>query len=116
MSETDIYMLKPFALHILVALAESERHGYGLMQAIREQSAGELAVQTASFYRHLGRLIEDGLVTEAAGRPPGDDPRRGAYYRLTPRGRQALAAEKKRLTALVTQMNKLPAHPRKAGA
>ena len=59
MSETDIYMLKPFALHILVALAESERHGYGLMQAIREQSAGELTVQTASFYRHLGRLIEE---------------------------------------------------------
>jgi DNA-binding PadR family transcriptional regulator len=116
MFETDISMLKPIALHVLVALAGSERHGYAIMQAIREQSAGEVAVQTASFYRHLGRLIEDGLVTEAAGRPPGDDPRRGAYYRLTPRGRQALAAEKKRLTALVTQLNKLPGHPKKAGA
>jgi PadR family transcriptional regulator PadR len=109
-------MLKPIPLQILLILAERESHGYALMQGIRERSGGEIQVQTASFYRHLGRLIEDGLVTEAEERPAGDDPRRGAYYRLTARGRQSLAAEKKRLTALVTQMNRLPAHPRKAGA
>ena len=109
-------MLKPVPLHILLALADRESHGYGLMQAIRERSGGEIRVQTASFYRHLGRLIDDGLVTEAAERPAADDPRRGAYYKLTARGRLTLAAEKKRLTALVARMNRLPATPRKAGA
>ena len=109
-------MLKPLALHILLALAERDSHGYALMQAIREQSRGEVPVQTASFYRHLARLMDDGLVVEAAGRPPADDPRRGAYYRITPRGRQMLTAEKERLTALVAQLNRIPATPRKAGA
>lgn len=109
-------MIKPAALHILLALADRESHGYGLMQAIREQSAGQVPVQTASFYRHLGKLMDDGLVAEAAARPAGDDPRRGAYYRITPRGRQALETEKQRLTDLVAQMKRIRSSPRKAGA
>ena len=109
-------MLKPIALHILLALADRDSHGYGLMQAIRKQSGGQVPVQTASFYRHLSVLIDEGLVTEAAHRPAADDARRGAYYRITPRGRQTLAAEKQRLTALVEQLNNLPASPRKARA
>ena len=118
MSETDIIagMIKPVALRILIALADRDSHGYGLMQAIREQSGGQVPVQTASFYRHLGKLMDEGLVAEAAGRPPGDDPRRGAYYRLTARGRQTLAAEKQELTDLVAQMNRIRTSPRKAGA
>lgn len=109
-------MIKPIALHILMALADRESHGYAVMQAIREQSGGQVPVQTASFYRHLGKLMDEGLVAEAAGRPAGDDPRRGAYYRLTSRGRQTLATEKQRLTDLVAQMNRIRTAPRKAGA
>jgi DNA-binding PadR family transcriptional regulator len=109
-------MMKPAALHILLALAERDSHGYGIMQAIREQSSGEIAVQTASFYRHLGRLVDDGLVAESTSRREGDDPRRGAYYRLTPRGRQVLAEEKERLADLVAQINKVRLSPRKADA
>ena len=118
MSEMDIIgvMLKPVALEILLVLAERESHGYALMQAIRERTNGALSVQTASFYRHLGKLMDDGLVAEASTRPAGDDPRRGAYYRLTPRGRQALNSEKERLSELVAQLKKIPAAPRKAGA
>ena len=74
-------MLKPTALHILIALADGDSHGYALMQAIREQSAGQIAVQTASFYRHLGKLMDDGLVAEASGRPAR---RRCASQRLLP--------------------------------
>lgn len=107
-------MLKPMALHILLALVERDTHGYALMQAIREQSGGQIPVQTASFYRHLGRLMDEGLVAEASGRPADDDPRRGAYYRITPRGRKTLAAEQQRLTDLVAQMNRVRTTPRKA--
>ena len=118
MSEMDIMlrMMKPVALQILIALAERDSHGYAVMQAIREQTEGEINVQTASFYRHLGKLMDDGLVVEAVGRPPEDDPRRGAYYRLTPRGRKALDDERTRLTGLVAQLKKIRATPRKAGA
>lgn len=109
-------MLKPIPLHILLALAERESHGYAVMQAIREQSGRQVPVQTASFYRHLANLIDEGLVAEAVGRRDGDDPRRGAYYRITPRGRQVLAAEKRRLMDLVAQMKNIRLSPRKAGA
>ena len=107
-------MLKPLPLHILLALADGDSHGYAIMQAIRAQSGGSVAVQTASFYRHLGKLIDDGWVAEASGRREGDDPRRGTYYRLTARGRQALAEEKRRLTDLVAQMKGVRLSPRKA--
>src|SRR5262245_48620536 len=109
-------MLKPIPLHILIALADGDSHGYGVMQAIREQTSGALAVQTASFYRHLGKLIDEGWVAEAPARRGADDPRRGTYYRLTPRGRQVLAEEKQRLTDLVAHMKKIRLSPRKAGA
>jgi DNA-binding PadR family transcriptional regulator len=107
-------MLKPLPLHILLALADGDSHGYAIMQAIRAQSGGSVAVQTASFYRHLGKLIDDGWVAEASGRREGDDPRRGTYYRLTARGRQALAEEKRRLTDLVAQIESVRLSPRKA--
>ena len=116
MSVTDIFMLKPIALHILLALVERDNYAYALMQAIRERSAGQVSVQTASFYRHLARLMDDGLVAEVSARRDGDDPRRGSYYRLTPRGRQVLVEEKRRLTNLVGQMKKVRLSPRKAGA
>jgi DNA-binding PadR family transcriptional regulator len=93
--------LKPAVLHILLALAEEDRHGYAIMQAVREQSRGAVPLRTGSFYRHLSTLIREGLVTEAPTRPSEDDPRRGAYYRLTDEGRRVLAAERQRLLDLV---------------
>jgi DNA-binding PadR family transcriptional regulator len=107
-------MLKPIPLHILLALADGDSHGYAIMQTIRARSGGSVAVQTASFYRHLGKLIDEGWVAEAPGRREADDPRRGTYYRLTPRGRQVLAAEKRRLIDLVAQMKKVRLTARKA--
>jgi len=107
-------MLKPIPLHILLALADGDSHGYALMQAIREQTGGAVAVQTASFYRHLGKLIDEGWVGEAPGKREGDDPRRGTYYRITSRGRHVLAEERRRLTDLVAQMKKVRLSPEKA--
>jgi DNA-binding PadR family transcriptional regulator len=101
--------LKPAVFHVLLALAEGATHGYAAMRAVREQSGGRLSIGTASFYRHLTHLIDDGLVTEATARPSDDDPRRGAYYRLTPRGMRVLAAERTRLAALVAAIDALSA-------
>jgi DNA-binding PadR family transcriptional regulator len=100
--------LKPIPLHILLMLAEGDSHGYRIMQAIRARTSGSVAIQTASFYRHLGKLIDEGWVAEASARREEDDARRGATYRLTPRGRQILADERRRLTELVAHMKKIP--------
>jgi DNA-binding PadR family transcriptional regulator len=98
--------LKPAVFHVLLALADRDRHGYGLMQAVREQSRGRVPLQTGSFYRHLTKLLAAGWVAELAA-PAGDDPRRGAYYRLTRRGRDRLLAEQERLLDLVAAMRHL---------
>ena len=116
MSETDMsLMLKPIPLHIMLVLAEGDSHGYAVMQAIREQSRGSLDVQTGSFYRNLDKLIDDGWVAEAPSPREAVDPRRGTYYRLTPRGRQVLADEKERLMELVARMKRIRLQPKKAG-
>ena len=108
-------MLKPISLHILLTLADGDSHGYAIMQAIRARTQGSVAAQTASFYRYLAKLIDEGLVAEAQGRREGDDPRRGTYYRITHRGRKLLADEERRLSDLVAQMKKARLSPRKAG-
>jgi len=96
-----------FIFHILLALAERDLHGYAVMQAVREQSGGQAALNPATFYRHLNRLISEGLVTEVSKRPADDDPRRGAYYRTTAAGREALAAERRRLAGLMAAVDAL---------
>jgi len=101
--------LKPAVFHILLALADRDSHGYAVMQAVREQSGGRVPMQTGSFYRHLSKLLDGGLVAEAARKRADDDPRRGSYYRLTPLGQKVLASEKQRLTDLVAAMGGLKA-------
>ena len=93
-------------IYLLLSLTESPAHGYAMMQGIRERSAGTVGVSTGSFYRRLSALISQGLVEETDG-PRQDDPRRGAYYRLTPAGRRALTAERDRLAALVAAVDGL---------
>jgi DNA-binding PadR family transcriptional regulator len=91
-------------LHIVLALSEAPLHGYGILQAVREGSAGAVKLGTGSLYRHLSKLIAAGLVAEAKGAPSAD-PRRGSSYRLTARGRQALAAERDRVAALLASLD-----------
>jgi DNA-binding PadR family transcriptional regulator len=91
----------------LLALAENESHGYGVIQSVRERSEGHIQLQTGPFYRHLRKLMDDGLVEESSSRPAGDDPRRGAYYALTSLGRDVVVAEARRLATLVSMTQEL---------
>ena len=106
--------LKPAVFHILLALAEGDRHGYAIMQGVREQSGGRVPLQTGSFYRHLSTLIAQGLVAETAAPKTVDDPRRGTHYRLTPRGRQVLELERDHLTRLLGALSHLEPAPRRS--
>jgi DNA-binding PadR family transcriptional regulator len=107
--------LKPAAFHILLALAAGDSYGYAIMQAVREQSAGRVPLQTGSFYRHLGKLVDAGLVGDAPP-PRAADPRRSTYYRLTIRGRRVLADERRRLSDVLAVAEGLRRAPRKGQA
>jgi DNA-binding PadR family transcriptional regulator len=91
--------LTPATFHILLALAEGEKHGYGIMQEVAEGSAGALRIGPGTLYGSLKRLMGDGLVEEVADRV-SDDPRR-RYYRLTALGRAVARAEALRLESMV---------------
>lgn len=94
--------LKPVIFQILLALAEEEQHGYAIMRAIQERSRGAIRLATGPLYRHLKRLLDEGLLEEASSRPsPDEDDERRRYYRLTAEGRAVLAAEGERLAGLV---------------
>ena len=94
--------LTPATFHVLLALADEERHGYGIMREVEERTGGELRLGPGTLYGSLKRMLGEGLVAEAGERADpqlGDERRR--YYRITPLGRAAAAAEARRLDALV---------------
>src|SRR3954453_19385094 len=94
--------LKPIDLEILLALADEERHGYGLVQAIAAHTDGLVALDPGNLYREIKRLLADGLVAEAGQRSADDaGGERRRYYRITPLGGRVLAAELERLRALL---------------
>ena len=93
--------LKPDFLHILLALSDQDRHGYGIIKAVETATDGTIVLEPSPLYRRLRRLLEDGIVEEAeAGRDSGHDDERRRYYHLTRLGRQVLACEAARLVEL----------------
>jgi DNA-binding PadR family transcriptional regulator len=89
-------------LHILLALADGERHGYGIMQEIAQFTGGTFTLGPGTLYRSIKQMLEQGLIAETETRadPALDDERR-RYYKLTGKGERALHAELARLDALV---------------
>jgi DNA-binding PadR family transcriptional regulator len=87
--------LTPVAFEILLALSEGDRHGYAILQQVERRVGSILPLRTGTLYRALARLLEDGLIDEAAGAAGEDERRR--HYRITPRGREIARAEARRL-------------------
>ena len=94
--------LRPVDLQLLLALTSAEQHGYALVRAIEESTDGLVKLDPANLYRVIKRLLADGLVAESARRAAADaDNERRRYYRITALGQRVLAAELRRLDALV---------------
>lgn len=94
--------LSPAVFHILLALWDGERHGYGIMQDVAERSGQEFKMGPGTLYGTMKRMLEARLVEEAGERPDnGINEERRRYYRLTKMGRRAATAEAERLRALV---------------
>jgi DNA-binding PadR family transcriptional regulator len=90
------------AFHILLALADGDRHGYAIIQEVEARTGGELRLSAGTLYRSIQRMLEQGLLVEVRERPaPELDDERRRYYRLTPFGGSVARAEAQRLTKLV---------------
>jgi DNA-binding PadR family transcriptional regulator len=87
--------LTPISFEVLLALLESELHGYAIIQAVESRLSGKLPLRTGTMYRALARLLDEGLL-ERTGGAASDDPRR-RYYRITAHGRATAKAEARRL-------------------
>ena len=83
--------------HILIALSEGKRHGYGIIQEIEAQTDGRLRMPPGTLYGAISRLVERGLIEELE--TEADERRR--YYQLTELGKQVMVAEAQRLEELV---------------
>jgi DNA-binding PadR family transcriptional regulator len=100
---TDLLPLTPPVFHILVALADEERHGYGIMQDVAQQTNDALQLGPGTLYGCLKRMLAARLVEESDERPdPELDDARRRYYRITPLGRRTVRAEAERLAGAVT--------------
>ena len=94
--------LRAIEFQVLLALAEQERHGYGIMQEAARLSGGEVEIEPGTLYRALHRMLDAGWVVESGRRPAADvDDERRRYYRLTTLGRRVASAEAERLARLV---------------
>jgi len=92
---------------VLMAVADEARHGYGIMQSVLQRSGGTVNLGTGHLYRHIKRLLDDGLIEEVEPEVVDrDDPRR-RYYQLTDLGAEVVRAESERLKDLVAESRKL---------
>ena len=95
--------LTPAVFHILLALSDGERHGYGIMREVAERADGRVRMGPGTLYGSIKRMLEDGLIEESDERPdPALDDQRRRYYRLTPFGQRVAEAEAQRLARLVS--------------
>ena len=107
--------LPPASFHILVALADEDRHGYGIIKDVAARSGGAVRLSPGTLYRSVERMLEQGLIREIASKPAKDmDDERRRYYRLTPFGRAVAMAEARRLAQMLALARPSGIAPRKA--
>ncbi len=102
-SNVDSFLpLPPATFHILMSLADEDRHGYAIIQDVARRTDGELKLSAGTLYRSIQRMLEQGLIVEPRERPvPEIDDERRRYYRITSLGKAVARAEARRLMELV---------------
>jgi DNA-binding PadR family transcriptional regulator len=101
-SPESLLPLQPTTFHILLSLADEDRHGYAIILDVARRTNGELRLSAGTLYRSIQRMLESGLITETKTRPaPEMDDERRRYYRITPLGTAVARAEAGRLRDLL---------------
>ena len=98
-SSSSAQPLTPVEFHILLSLADHDRHGYAILQDVSERTGEQL--RTGTLYTVIKRMLDGGWIEEAPA-PRGETDERRRYYRLTPVGREVATAEALRLQSLVS--------------
>jgi DNA-binding PadR family transcriptional regulator len=94
--------LTPLAFQVLLALADGDRHGYGIIREVDTRTDGVIRLRSGTLYTLLQRLLAERLISESDERPePENDDERRRYYGLTPFGRAVLTAEARRLESAI---------------
>lgn len=103
-SPEDLLPLQPAVFHILVALADRDRHGYSIMQDVAARTKNQLRMSPGTLYGSIKRMLAQGLIEELRDAPdPADDDERRRYYRITRFGRRVAAADAARLESVLRQ-------------
>ncbi len=98
----DLLPLTPAVFHILLALADGEKHGYAIMKEVEGLTGGQVSMGPGTLYGSIKRMLAAGLIEETDERPdPALDDERRRYYALTGFGRQVAEAEAARLAQAV---------------
>ena len=101
-SPESLLPLQPTTFHILLSLADEDRHGYAIILDVARRTNGELKLSAGTLYRSIQRMLELGLIMETTTRPaPEMDDERRRYYRITPFGTAVARAEAGRLRDLL---------------
>jgi DNA-binding PadR family transcriptional regulator len=96
--------LTPAMLHVLLALADGDKHGYAIIKEVSRRTDGDVQLGAGTLYALIKRLLADDLIVETDERPdPALDDERRRYYRLTRFGRDVAIAEVRRLESIVSQ-------------
>ena len=99
----ELLPLTPAVFHVLLALADAERHGYGIIKEVEGRTEGRVRLGAGTLYGSIKRMLLEGLVVVSDERPDTDnDDERRRYYRLTDFGRRVVTAEARRLEQLVS--------------
>jgi DNA-binding PadR family transcriptional regulator len=99
---TSLLPLPEATFHILLAVTDTDRHGYAVIQDVAARTGGKLRLSAGTLYRSISRMMEQGLIVETRERPvPEEDDERRRYYRITPFGRAVAQAEVGRLAQLL---------------
>lgn len=114
LSPESLLPLPTAVFHILVALADDDRHGYSIMQDVSARTDGKVRLSPGTLYTSIHRMLEQGLIEELAESPdPKSQDERRRYYRLSAFGRKAAMAEAKRLTDMLSQAKEAGLIPKK---
>lgn len=114
-SDPDLLLpLPPAVFHILVALADRDRHGYSIMQDVSARTGGKVRLSAGTLYSSIHRMLQQGLIEELRESPdPESRDERRRYYRLTSWGRRVALADAQRLTELLGQARETGLIPKK---
>ena len=99
----ELLPLTPGMYHVLIALADSEKHGYAIIKEVARRTDGAIRLSAGTLYTLIRRFVQDGVVAESTARPdPALDDERRRYYRLTDFGREVARAEAARMESTLS--------------